>query len=321
MATQLPNDDPDLILARQVGQALREGRSPESVDNPLIQELSAFRSRQYQKTDIQRAHSKQLWDRITKEIEQDSTSIPISVLKPKIMRWAAAATIMIAALVGTVYFQHLRGPELIAESGKLIENVQLSDGSEVTLRPHTKLHLLSKTENRSYYQLSGEAYFEVTSDPSRTFEVKAGNGRVRVLGTTFTVSSWGERTQVFLEEGSVRFENIESTASITLEPGQAASVSKTQTQPVLTEGDTEEYTDWLQQELVFKNKPAARIFDEIEQHYSITITAPDTVLNTSLSGSLSLKDQEAALSNLGLSLGGEFNQTDVQTFTFTPDDE
>ena len=166
--------------------------------------------------------------------------------------------------------------------------------------------------------MAGEAYFEVTSDPERNFVVEAGNGTVSVLGTKFTVSSWGNITQVYLEEGAVLFTRTASDQGITLEPGQIATLGENKHQPALTTGSAEEYTDWLKNELVFDNRSARRIFNELEQHFGITLSGPDNVLNSSLSGSLSLENRDAALRNLALSLGGEFIQQKQQTYTFVP---
>lgn len=319
MTAQLPNNDPDLHLAREVGQALEQRQPLDLVDDPLVRELSIYRKRRYQAVATEQARSEVLWDQISNETEGKQTTSSSHVVAPSAIRWMAAAVILLATFVGIIlYFQFLRGPELIAESKGAIETVQLSDGSEVTLRPHSKLYHVSGADNRTVYRLSGEAYFEVISNPSRTFQVVAGRGRVSVLGTKFTLSSWGQLTQVFLEEGSIQFQGQSKSEAILLEPGQAAILAQNKPNPIIVKGSSNEFTDWLKNELVFKNRPARRIFNEIEQHFGIHIAAPEDVMDTKLSGSLSLEDRETTLNYLGQSLDCSFEKTDEQSYTFIP---
>lgn len=321
MATQLPHNDPDLLLAREVGAALRAGFLSESIDDPLIRELLAYRRQRRQPVTSEQARSDELWERIERATSDNNAVSAIPLFRSPAMRWAAAAAVLVAALVGFVYFQYMRGPTLVAESGAAITTVQLADGSDVTLRPHSTFYRVSNTDSRSIYQLDGEAYFDVTHDPSRTFEVEAGRGRVRVLGTRFTVSSWGNLTQVFLEEGTVRFSGPSQSKAVVLQPGQSSTLGANQQQPVITDRPAGEFTDWMRDELVFQNRPAREVFSELEQQYGVTITAPDKILDTPLSGSLSLENREAALNYVALSLGGIFKQTGAQSYQFIPGDQ
>ena len=99
------------------------------------------------------------------------------------------------------------------------------DGSEVTLRPHTSLYALDAEAGTMRYRVEGEAFFAVVRDPSRTFVVEADGARVQVLGTRFDVSTWGERTSVYLEEGRVRFEHVPTGQAVMLAPGQRSVVT------------------------------------------------------------------------------------------------
>ncbi|MFH5833695.1 FecR family protein [Halalkalibaculum sp. DA384] len=316
MDDQLSHNDPDLELARQIGDLLEHGQSLESVDDPLIRELAAYRKRQHRSLAREPIDSEALWNRIHQATTRSGPAPAARIFSMPAVRWAAAAAILVAALSGILYLQFLQEPQLVAESASAVETVQLPDGSEVTLRPHSRLFSVSETNDQLLYKLSGEGYFEVITDPSRTFAVAAGRGRVDVLGTRFTVSSWGNRTQVFLEEGTVRFEGSSKTDALVLEPGQAAVLNQYQANPVLTEGSASEFTDWLRNELVFENRSAKRIFDEIEQHFGITISAPQNVTEMYLSGSLSLEDREKTLAYLGQTLDGRFRQTGERSYAF-----
>ncbi|MDZ7690955.1 MAG: FecR family protein [Balneolaceae bacterium] len=181
MTTQLSNNDSDRRLAKQLGKALEDKVDWESNDDSLVQELAAFRQNKIQKTVNERANTAALWNRIDQQINADSSS-STNIFSMNATRWAAAALLLIASLVGAYYYQFLRGPTLIADSGSSRAAIQLADGSHATLRPHTKLYQITESEERLSYRLTGEAYFEVTPDPARKFQVEAGNGNVTVLG-------------------------------------------------------------------------------------------------------------------------------------------
>jgi transmembrane sensor len=68
----------------------------------------------------------------------------------------------------------------------------------------TELRIEQDRAGRAVAWLTGGARFQVVHNPLRTFEVRAGDVRVRVLGTTFSVQElpFG-RTQVLVERGRV----------------------------------------------------------------------------------------------------------------------
>jgi transmembrane sensor len=68
----------------------------------------------------------------------------------------------------------------------------------------TELRVEQDTPNRTVARLTGGARFQVVHNPQRTFEVRAGDVRVRVLGTTFSVQQIPSgHTQVLVEHGRV----------------------------------------------------------------------------------------------------------------------
>ncbi|HEV7306074.1 FecR family protein [Ensifer sp.] len=65
--------------------------------------------------------------------------------------------------------------------------ISLPDGSAVELGPDSAMDLDFDDRSRRVVLLGGEAYFTVAKDASRAFEVRAGEGEIRVLGTEFNV--------------------------------------------------------------------------------------------------------------------------------------
>ena len=196
------------------------------------------------------------------------------------------------------------------------EIISLPDGSSVTLRPYSKLYEIDRSEQTAEYELAGEAYFEITKNPGRIFSVKTDQSEVRVLGTKFILSDWGNASTVYLQEGRIQYTSLESRNSVELEPGQSATVTETTTSPQVSAASETSFTDWLNNELVFQNKPARTVFNELEQHFNISIQAPAGILQENLSGSIQLNELTSVLRDLELVLGGTFTQTGHNSYVF-----
>lgn len=318
MADQLPHNDKDLQLARTIGRTRDEEASLDNIssDDPLVISLLSYRKRKIQSIEINDEEKRQVWEDITSATRSSSETKITSLFSSSTLRWAAAAVLLIGALVSFVYLQFYQQPDLLAESQTTITTVDLSDGSTVTLRPHSQLFLLEQNQSVQRYKLEGEGFFKVTSNSERTFSVETEIGRVSVLGTSFTISSWGKQTQVYLQEGTVKVEALQQDSSIVLEPGQSASVSDIKSIPTHQSISKEEFLDWLDRRLVFENRPANLIIDELEQQFNISITIPEETGSEKLTGQLSLQNPETALRDLEIVLGGTFTQTGDRSYTF-----
>lgn len=318
MADQLPHNDEDLQLARAIGRAREQEASLGiiSSDDPLVTTLLSYRKQKMQSVEIDSKEKNQVWNNIASVTEPSSETKITTFFNTAKLRWAAAAVLMIGALVSFIYLEFYQQPELLAESQTAITTTNLSDGSTVTLRPHSQLFLLEQTPSVHRYKLEGEGFFEVTSNAKRTFSVETEIGKVSVLGTSFTISSWGKQTRVYLQEGAVKVEALKQDSSIVLKPGQSASINDINSVPALRSISKDEFLDWLDNKLVFENKPADLIIDELEQQFNISITIPENTGNNKLTGQLSLQSLETALQDLEIVLGGTFTQRGDQSYTF-----
>ncbi len=147
---------------------------------------------------------KSVWDRA------DRLAAVRGVQSPRTRRWAspvrwsaAAAVAMLAVLLnmpwwgtGTLYTTEVGGREVVA----------LSDGSRVELNTHTELRAQVDPSLRHVWLDKGEAFFDVKPDPAHPFVIHAGDHKVVVLGTKFSVRQERERLEVAVLEGKVRVE-------------------------------------------------------------------------------------------------------------------
>jgi len=295
----LPPDDPDAGLARR----LAEGHHPSAAD-PFEGALVGFRARAL-RTSPPPGFANRLWARI-------APAAPSLHLVPFWARWAAAAAAVLLVAFGA-WLALEQGPPVLSSAGPEIAVVTLDDGSVVTLRPRSTLYRLPNHR----YRLEGEAFFDVVSNPERTFRIRTDLGELRVLGTRFDVSTWGERTAVFLERGVVVFEHQTTGSVDTLAPGDELIASTTK----LTVGKAQyagaTSTDWLKKTLVFGERPLLFILAEMEHHFGITVLLPDSIKSVTLSGQIELSSPGKSLSDLGTALGGRFDESRPNVFLFS----
>ncbi len=89
----------------------------------------------------------------------------------------------------------------------------LPDGTQVDLGPGAKMVYGKEfLEGTRILKLSGEAYFNVTSDPAHPFTVIAGVARIKVTGTQFVVNATrvAEEVEVSVKSGIVLFYNSDT---------------------------------------------------------------------------------------------------------------
>lgn len=293
MSTPLPDNDRDLRLAR----CLDAGEAADGSDALH----DALRSVQPASAVPDADTADRLWARIDAEIGTDRSADrpPLRLVRTHVVRWAVAATVLLAVGVGAWLVQ--RGPEVVALAEAEIVTWDAPDGSVVTLRPHSRLVRLDDDERA--YRLDGEAFFAVARDPERPFTVEAGPGVVRVLSTRFDVSTWGEVVEVFVEEGHV--EVRAAAEAVVLGAGEAAEAGAAGVR-ALPNASAEVFLDWQRGEIVFERTPIRRVADEIGQHFGITVTMGEYAASESVSGVIVLESAAQTLGDLGRILGGRF---------------
>jgi len=117
---------------------------------------------------------------------------------------AAAALILLMALAATFYLDPdlLTGETYTSEIGE-VRNIELADGSTVTLNTNSRIAVRYSADKRQVLIKRGEAEFRVARDTQRPFSVHANDTTVTALGTSFTVRIDENRTDVVVTEGTV----------------------------------------------------------------------------------------------------------------------
>lgn len=135
------------------------------------------------------------------------------------LAWAASIAVLLSIGLG-VWFFNRDGAMLTAEAGPQGLELQLEDGSMVTLAPNATLEYPeSLAEDKRLVALNGKGFFEVTSDKQRPFIVQTASAEVRVLGTRFEVNTAAgpEKLKVSVQEGRVQVTSEKSSEQTIVE--------------------------------------------------------------------------------------------------------
>ena len=88
----------------------------------------------------------------------------------------------------------------IAQSRQVV----LEDGSVIARGPASRVRVAFSADTRSLWLESGQASFDVASQPNRPFRVRAGDTVVQAVGTRFDVNRLVTATLVSVSEGRIR---------------------------------------------------------------------------------------------------------------------
>ena len=143
----------------------------------------------------------------------------------------------------------------------------LNSGSSLTYSlPFNKNRIVS---------LDGEAWFDVSHNKKYPFEIKAGNSKIKVLGTSFNVSAYqGENyLEVVLQQGKIEFIQNNSSESTILAPSHKLVFKDGKTNVSIA--DPSKYKAWTNGKLVFRGDNMAEVARRIERWYNVKVILAD----------------------------------------------
>lgn len=153
-------------------------------------------------------------------------------------------------------------------------SVTLSDGTVVRLNAASSLKYPSRFGNTNRtVELSGEAYFDVSTDRERPFLVKTGQQVIEVVGTSFNVSNYSEEPymQATLVEGAIKISTEGNSKTETLHPGQHVRVNKGGSEMVVGDADLKTALGWIHGQLLFKDATIDDIMRQVSRWYDVEI--------------------------------------------------
>ena len=220
----------------------------------------------------------------------------------KVIQWftsgyvrAGAALACLVLLVVTLFFQGQQGQrEFYQTAIGEQKTIALPDNSIVHLNTGSRIRLDFSEARRGIYLEQGEAHFNVHKDRSRPFEVYAGTGLVRAIGTAFNVRLYPDNVEVIVSEGVVEITPINNHPAAT---GPVAEVVQSEEKPVIAQvvageqasyrlskpehvehAPTEEVVrklTWREGILEFKREPLANVVAEVGRYIDTRIVIVD----------------------------------------------
>ncbi|MDF9796629.1 transmembrane sensor [Catalinimonas alkaloidigena] len=193
---------------------------------------------------------------------------------------SVAATMTFLLLAGYLMWRfafYTPYQEYITDFGEQYE-VLLPDRTVVQLNANSSLRISNEwTENQlREVWLEGEAFFDVVKMPDAAdgrFIVHTEQLDVEVLGTTFNVQARHGETQVVLNTGKVKLNQLsqaDNVEAMFLEPGEMATLGK-QKKLVKRQVNPKVYSSWKENRLIFENEDIRNIAQRLQDIYGYEV--------------------------------------------------
>jgi transmembrane sensor len=180
-------------------------------------------------------------------------------------------------------------------------DIALSDGSVAHLNSNSALAVHIDGKQRQLTLLQGEAWFEVSPDKSRPFQVHAEHGTVTALGTAFNIRLHNSLAEVSVTQHSVAVD-VEQAHTVVKED-QQLTYDQHAVLGSIKAIDSQTVTAWQRGKLVFENQPLGEVMAELNRyHHGYLVISDDSIAQRRVNGVFSADQPLAVLSVLESSL-------------------
>jgi transmembrane sensor len=186
---------------------------------------------------------------------------------------------------------------------------ELEDGSHIILNTDSRIRLQFARHLRSATIESGEVFFDIETDHQRPFEVSTKFGKVKVLGTRFSVYQSASDAVITVLEGKVAInpsdEGRQGPASaVTLTANQRSSFLSLERGELPEQLNAVAKLAWRQKQLVFRGERLEEVVKDLNRYYSQTIELDGATLNDrEVTAVIRLSDLRSTVQALADSLG------------------
>lgn len=199
---------------------------------------------------------------------------------PPWLRYTALAATLAGLLAGAWWSARTLSPTAdYATALGETRTVTLADGSTIDLNTDTAVQVDLSPTGRRISLMRGEAFFKVASDPARPFEVTAGRGRIRALGTAFAVRADGSTMLVSVQEHAVRVSSDQAVQAQDLTVGQQVRLHADGTIGAVEAYNEDHQLAWRRNRLVFENRPLSHVIAELNRYRRGYIVMLDSTLS------------------------------------------
>lgn len=210
--------------------------------------------------------------------EQSWEKLMAPPAKVRRLRWpmvAAAACVLVIGLAFFLKKEVKAPPQTVAQSWVTIDcpqgkrmKVSMPDGSAIWLNGGARLEYDNNfTKNRQCRLTQGEAFFDVKQDATHPFTVNTSSLSIKVLGTSFNVSAYGQLKQekITVTSGKVRVLDMVLTTNEEV-------VYNTISKEYVKQTANAQHTDsWRNGECYLTNVSLAELAIRLEQIYGYKV--------------------------------------------------
>jgi transmembrane sensor len=187
----------------------------------------------------------------------------------RMLKYSAAASLLLALGLtafmpnGWIGIPHT----YMAEKGGR-QTIALADGSRIELNTDSEVRVHFNRWRRNIEMIKGEAFFTVSHDAERPFEVRSGNGRIRDIGTAFEVYIKPEQVIVAVQEGIVE---VQASGKRELTAGQQLAFNGNGDFQAVQGQDVASLIAWRQGNLVFRDRRLDDVLAEVGRYHDTRI--------------------------------------------------
>lgn len=223
-----------------------------------------------------------------------------------VLRYAAIVGLVLCAYFGIQYFSEASDTDGLYLAENVDAEFILEDGSKATLSKASTLSLIKDAKGRSY-KLEGSGFFDVEHMDNAEFSIKTNMGLLTVLGTQFSVVKTNQGEEVYVKEGSVRYEA--NGRSIILGKGDFIAIDKKDI--VSRDNISSNYLSWVDKKLVFDNKTLKSVVKDLNQYFGQEKLkfGPDVKnMSCRVNSTYDNTDLETIMEDLGILLSLQFHK-------------
>lgn len=184
--------------------------------------------------------------------------------------------------------------------------VTLADGSVVALDSDSAIIVDYSGPRRAVRLLAGQAFFQVTPDKSKPFEVRAKAVQVTVTGTAFNVDLGRDQVSVAVQHGSVKVEDWKAGRALVsqLLPGQG--IAYRDGQATRQAFAVTQAAAWRRGQLIANDRPISEVLEQLRRYAPGLVVLRDPALGSQrVTGVYDIRHPEAALRAVVKPYGGE----------------
>lgn len=268
-----------------------------------------------------------VFDRIRQDQGQDQIQTDISQVSPRNWwkRMAVVSRVAAALLLVTLSwygYTRIQPQDQVVSLRKVVNNGEpklllLPDGSKIWLNTGTEVRYANTFSGKTReIFLNGEAFFEVKRNESKPFIVHAGLLTTQVLGTSFNIRAYVERSDIEVTVSSGKVSVSDSTGVIgKLVRDQQISYQKSTGRFTQQLVNSHNRSLWKNGELIFDAQNFGEVAQILERRYHVQIQFDDNkIKNSPISARFSKEESlQQILYMLGLVSNTESTFTDKTT--------